>query len=207
MVQGRGRGEYRVTERVDAAITMAERTVVFQDRPGGAMHAPGAEILYRLDRAALGRRRLRVRRVPGASTSPAIPSPSRTGSARGPAYRISRHLLADAFAGPAYWSGPDGRALVPEAGAELELSNRQWDLRAGALHGLGIGTTARPGLVDSVEVGFVRRLGATHTFDLRGDGGIRRSGQAPSGANSTLGFAATGSSAGAWPRRCAWRCT
>lgn len=191
VVQGRGRAEYRVTERVDAAMIAAERTVIFQDRRGGALHAPGAEVLYRLDRRLSlgGAYAFGVYQGFDATGDTVAYSHGIRARAR---YRISRHLLADVFAGPAYWSGPDGRALVPEAGGELELSNRQWDLRAGALHGLGIGTTARPGLVDSVEVGFVRRLGTTHTFDLRGDGGIWRSGQAPSGADATLGFAATG---------------
>ncbi|WP_242394589.1 hypothetical protein [Anaeromyxobacter oryzisoli] len=191
VLQARGRSDYRVTERVDAAVTVAERTVIFQDQNGGAMHAPGAELLYRLDRRLSlgGAYAFGVYQgfEPGADTlafSHGLRARAR--------YRLSRHLLADAFAGPAYWSGPDGRALVPEAGVELQLSNRQWDLRVGLQHGLGIGTTARPGLVDSIEVGFVRRLGTTRTFDVRGDGGIWRSGEAPSGANATTGYAAAG---------------
>ncbi|BDG06012.1 hypothetical protein [Anaeromyxobacter oryzae] len=190
-INGRGRAEYRVAERIDGAVTFTESTVVFQDRTGGAMHAPGAEALYRLTR------RLSV----GAAYAlgffqgfdPKGNAIAFSHGLRGRArYRITRHVLANVYAGPAFWTGPDGHALVPELGGELELSNREWDLRTSAVHGLGIGSTARPGLVDSIEVGFVRRLGRTRTFDLRGDGGIWRSGQAPTGANATLGYAASG---------------
>jgi hypothetical protein len=188
---GRGRGEYRLTDRVDAAATLYERTVIFQDQNGAAMHQPGAELLYHLDRRlSLG----------GAYTFSIFqdfqPEGSTVAFAQGlrarARYRITRHLLADVHAGPAFWSGPDGSALVPEVGGELQLSNRQWDLRTGVVHGLGIGSTAQPGLVDSVEVGFVRRLGSTRTFDVRGDGGIWRSGDIPSGKNATVSYAASG---------------
>jgi hypothetical protein len=190
-LQARARVEVRVTERVDAALTAFERTVVFQDRTGGAMHAPGAEVLYRVDRRLSLGGAYALGVFQGFATEGDSLAMSHGARAR-LRYRISRHLLVNAYAGPAYWVGTDDHAFVPELGGELQLANRQWQLRAGAAHGLGIGSTARPGLVDSFEVGFVRRLGRTRTFDLRGDGGLWRSGRIPTGADATLGFAAAG---------------
>lgn len=188
-LSARGRLEYRVTRRVDAALTLRERAVVFSDGTGGAMHAPGAEVLYRLDR------RLSV----GAAYAVGLFQgfePDRTdlafsnGVLARARYRVTRHVRFDAAAGPVVWVGPDGAALVPELSAELQWARRGTAVRAGAAHALGIGSTARPGLVDSLEVGAVHRL--SRRFDVRGDLGMWRSGRAPSGADAVLGYAAGG---------------
>jgi hypothetical protein len=62
-------------------------------------------------------------------------------------------------------------------------------VRATIQHALGIGSTARPGLVDSAEVGAVRRF--NRMYDVRSDLGIWRSGSAPSGRDATVGYAVT----------------
>lgn len=188
-VQARGRAAWDAARRLELAITAAERTVVFSDRSGGAMHAPGAEALWLVsERLAVG----------GAYAAglfqgfdPEGDSLAWSQGLRARArYRITRMLEVDGYAGPAMWLGTRDHAVVPEAGVELRLSRRETDLRVAVAHGLGIGSTARPGLVDSAEVGLVRRFGLR--FDVRGDGGIWRSGTAPSGGNSTLGYAASG---------------
>ncbi len=189
-LSGRGRIAWMAAERIELAATLVERTVVFSDRTGGAMHAPGAEALWLAsERLAFG----------GAYAAGVF---QELGTARGDTvafshgarararYRITRQLEVDGYAGPAMWRGPEGTAVVPEAGAELRLEGRWTDLRVAAGHGLGIGSTARPGLVDSAELGAVRRFGLR--YDVRVDGGIWHSGVAPGGEHATLGYAASG---------------
>ncbi|ACG73962.1 hypothetical protein AnaeK_2737 [Anaeromyxobacter sp. K] len=188
-VQGRGRAEWDASRRLELAVTATERTVVFSDRSGGAMHAPGAEALWHASE------RLAVGAAYAAGVfqgfDPTGDSLAWSQGLRARArYRITRMLEVDGYAGPAMWIGNRDQALVPEAGAELRLARREMDLRVAVAHGLGIGSTARPGLVDSAEVGVVRRFGLR--FDVRGDGGIWHSGEVPSGRNSTLGYAAAG---------------
>lgn len=185
----RGGIEYELAPRVTGALTLNERAVVFDDSTGGAMHGPGAEALYLLDRRLA---------VGGAYALGIFQTFERTGNTMGFSnglrarlrYRATRSMTLDVHAGPALWSGPSGLALVPEAGAELLWVLPELDLRAGASHGLGIGSTARPGLVDTLEFGFVRRFG--RTYDLRGDGGVWHSGDAPSGAHSVWSYALVG---------------
>jgi hypothetical protein len=189
LVTGRGRAEWWAVRRLDLAATISERTVLFDDRTGAAMHAPGVEALWRIDHrlSVGGAYALGVFQ----SFDPAGNSLAFSNGLRARArYRLARHLEGDAYAGPAVFSSPDARGIVPEAGVELRLSERGFDLRTTVAHALGIGSTARPALVDSLEFGAVRRLG--RTFDLRSDGGIWRSGEAPSGANATLGYAISG---------------
>lgn len=185
----RGRLEYELAPRVAGALTLTERAVVFDDGTGGAMHGPGAEALYLLDRRlALGAAYTlgvfqsfeRARDTIGFSN----------GARARLRYRATRSITLEAHAGPALWSGPKGLAFVPEVGAELLWVLPEQDLRVGAAHGLGIGSTARPGLVDTLEFGFVRRFG--RTYDLRGDGGVWHSGDAPSGANAVWSYALVG---------------
>lgn len=189
LVQANGRADEALTERLGLGLTLTERLVRFQDRTGGAMHAPGAELLWQVDeRLSLG----------GAYAFSVFqdfrPGGSDVAFANGARarlrYLVTRSLEADAFAGPALWSGPKGRAVVPELGGELRLSTRAWDLRLSGGHQLGIGSTAAPGLVDSTEIGAVRRFG--QRFDLRGDGGIWRSGTIPTGRGATVGYAVSG---------------
>ncbi len=186
---GSGRVEQDLDRKLLAGVRLSERVVRFEDGGGGAMHAPSVELLRRMDaRLLLG----------AAYAFTAFQDFSETGDSiayaqavRGRVrYMINRFLEADAYAGPAVWSGPEGRAVVPEVGAELRLGRRDWDLRAAAWHGLGLGSTASPALLNAVEVGTVRRFG--RTFDLRADGGLWHSGRVPSGDDATLGLAASG---------------
>lgn len=188
-VSALGRLEYRLSRRVDGALTLRERAVVFSDGTGGAMHAPGAEALYRLTRrlSVGGAYALGLFQGFEADGSEFAISNGALARLR---YRVTRHVGFNAALGPVLWSGPDGTAVVPEASAELQWAPRGVALRFAAAHGLGIGSTARPGLVDSLEVGAVRRL--SRRFDVRGDGGLWRSGRAPSGADAVLGYAASG---------------
>lgn len=189
-LSARGRGEHRVTERIDAAVTLREQVVRFQDGTGGAMHAPGAEVLWRTTRRlslgggyALGVFQGFERTGTDVAFSNGLRARLR--------YRVSRRLQVDAHAGPAIWNGTAQRfAFVPEAGAQAEWTSRWWDLRVGANHGLGLGSTARPGLVNSLEAAGVRRFG--RRFDVRGDAGFWHSGEVPSGRNAVLGYALGG---------------
>ncbi len=185
-LQGGARAEYGATPLVLVAGELAERVVRFEDGTGGAMHAPSVEVLRALNERLF---------VGGAYAFSVFQDFQTTGTPLAYAhavrarrrYKVTRFIDADAFAGPALWSGPNGRSVVPEIGAELRLSDRDWDLRLTAAHRLGLGSTAAPGLVNSVEFGTVRRFG--RTFDLRGDGGLWQTGDVPTGRNATLGFA------------------
>lgn len=185
-VQGGARGEYAADRLLVLAVELAERVVRFEDRTGGAMHAPSFEVL----------RPINERLMLGGAYALSLfqdfrPDGARLAFAQGirarARYRVTRFVEADAFAGPALWSGPDGKSVVAEAGGELRLADRDWDLRATLAHRLGLGSTAAPALVNSAEVGTVRRFG--RAFDLRGDGGIWQTGDVPTGRNATLGFA------------------
>lgn len=190
LLQGSGRVEHDVSERFVGAVAFTERLVRFQDLTGGAMHAPSAELLRRLSERFL------VGGAYGFSLFQDFQSGGGDRTATAQAlrarlrYQLSRFLEADVYAGPAFWSGPSRRAVVPEGGIELRLTERDWDLRFIVSHGLGLGSTAVPGLGNTIELGTVRRFG--RTFDLRVDGGLWQSGTVPSGSNSTLGVAAAG---------------
>lgn len=189
LLAGGLRAEHGLTRHLVGALSLSERLVRFEDRTGGAMHAPTAELLWRVGERLL---------VGGAYSSSVFQDFHPEGDERATAqgvrararYRISRFLEADAFAGPAFWSGPEGRALVPEGGVELRLTRRDWDLRANFTHGLGLGSTATPGLGNTLELGTVRRFG--RRFDLRADGGLWQSGTVPDGRDSTTGVALAG---------------
>ena len=187
LLQGTARAEYAANHKLILAAAITERTVRFQDATGGAMHAPSVEALHALNERLF---------VGGAYAftlfDDSQPGGSRLAFAHGIRgrlrYKFTRFAEGDAFAGPALWSGPDGRSVVPEAGAELRIAQRDWDLRVTVAHALGLGsTTAAPALVNSAELGTVRRFG--RTFDLRADGGIWQTGDVPTGRNATLGFA------------------
>ncbi len=188
LVAGTGRAEYRWNRRVDVATTFTERTVLFEDRTGGAMHAPGAEALWRASR------RLSVGGAYGLGVfqgfEPAGNDLAFSHALRARArWRASRRLTLEGYAGPAVWIGSESTALVPEGFLQLLASSRAWDLRFTTAHGLGIGSTARPGLVDSAEVGAERRFGRRGRWVMRGDAGIWHSGRAPSGGDAVTGWA------------------
>jgi hypothetical protein len=190
VVGGRARAAWRADELRQVAATFNERTVSFQDGTGGAMHAPGLEALQLLDR------RLSLGAAYGfgvfQSFNPAAPDDvaySHAARLR-MRWRAERHVAVDAWAGPALWV-PKGRAaVVPEVFVEVLVATRGLDLRVNAGHALGIGATAQPGIVDSLEFGGERRLG--RDWFLRGDGGIWRSGTAPADAYTVTGYAVAG---------------
>jgi len=188
-LDGRGRAEYQWTRRVDAAATFVERTVIFDDRTGGAMHAPGVEALRRLTRRlSLG--------VAGAlgvyqSFDPDGTHVTFSEGVRARArWRAARSHTVEASAGPALWHGPGGGTIVPEASLDVFGGSRAWAYRFGVAHGLGIGTTARPGLVDSLEAAGDRRF--KRRFWVHAEGGVWRSGLPPTGAFAATGFAIGG---------------
>jgi hypothetical protein len=188
---------------VDVAATLAERVVRFEDETGGAMHAATAEALWRT------RRRLSVG---GAYAVGAFQTfdPDGDGLAFSHGLRArarwqaTRRFSVEASAGPALWiqtrRAPDASgaadprdgdsAIVPEAAVQVLGSSRWWDLRASVAHGLGIGATARPGLVDSLEFGAERRFG--RRWALHSAGGVWRSGAVPRGGDAVTGYALIG---------------
>jgi hypothetical protein len=191
VVAGRGRLEWRAERDVIVAATLLEQTVLFDDRTGGAMHGPGVEALWRRGRRLWlgGAYGLGVFQSfeppPGAdltSTSHAVRARLR--------YQASRHVSIGAWAGPALWLPAEGSSVVPEAFAELLLATRGLDLRVNVGHGLGIGATARPGIVDALELAAERRFG--RTWFTRGSGGMWRSGTAPTGRDGVTGYAIGG---------------
>lgn len=192
IVNGRGRFDWQMDELRDAAVTYGERTVVYQDGSGGAMHAPGVEVLKRLDRrlslgAAYGFGVFQSF-VPGPAPDELALSHAARLRAR---WRAERHVAVDGWAGPALWLPRGGRsAVVPEAFVQVLVATRGIDLRANASHALGIGATAQPGIVDSLELGGERRLG--RSWFVRGDGGVWRSGAVPTGAYAVTGYAVAG---------------
>lgn len=188
---GTGRAHYRLDPLTDVAVTLTERTVRFEDRTGGAMHAPGVEALYRTShRLSLG----------GAYSLGIFQGFDPTGNDLAWAHSLrararwvaARRVTLDAYAGPAIWLGQSGSAVVPEASVQLLMEGRGWGLRTSASHGLGIGTTARPGLVDAVELGVESHFGEHRRWMARGDAGVWHSGVAPSGNDAVTGWAAGG---------------
>ena len=186
LLGGTARAEYRGSRRTDVALALTERTVRFEDLTGGAMHAARAEALWRTTHllslgGAYGFSVFQGFDPVGNDLAFAHALRARS------RWRPTRRLALEASAGPALWVGRDRPALVPEAQVELQAASRAWALRATVFHGLGIGSTARPGLVDSFEFGAERRLG--RRWRLRGDGGIWHSGLAPTGRDAVTGWA------------------
>jgi hypothetical protein len=190
LLQGTARMEYAADHRMLLAGALTERYIRFDDRTGGAMHGPSVEALRALNERLLVGGAFAFTMFDDfqvAGTQLAYASAVR-GRLR---YKVTRFLEANAFAGPAYWTGPGGKAIVPEAGAELLLTERDWDLRVTAAHALGLGSTsAAPALVNSAELGTVKRFG--RKFDLRVDGGIWQSGDVPTMDHATIGYAVSG---------------
>ncbi len=192
ILQGRGRVEYRAERSVDVAGSYLERSVIFGDGTGGAMHQPGVEVLYHWDPPLLlgGAYALSVFQ----ELDPAGQNVSFAHALRGRMiYRLTRELTVDAYAGPAMWHRPGDYAVVPEAAVQLLGVSRFLDYRFLLLHGLGIGTTARPGLVNTLEFGVSRRF--QRRFELHADGGVWNSGTAPSGTSAVTGYAVEGEAA------------
>ncbi|HET7825259.1 MAG TPA: hypothetical protein VFK90_07995 [Anaeromyxobacter sp.] len=193
VVTGSARTLYRLTPVADLAGTLAERTVRFEDGTGGAMHAPGVEALYHASRrlALGGAYSLGIFQ---AFNGPAVADElSWSHALRARArWRATRRVTLDAYAGPATWFGKNRYAIVPEASVQALVESRGMGVRLSASHGLGIGSTARPGLVDAIEFGAERHFGDHRRWMVRGDGGIWHSGRAPSGGDAVTGWAAGG---------------
>jgi len=191
VVSGRARLDFLADRLVDTAATMTERSVLFQDGTGGAMHAPGVEALWRFGRRlSLG----------GAyafglfQSFERAPAPDAVATSHGirmrARWRAERHVTVDASAGPALWLPDGSRSIVPEALVEVLIATRGLDVRFDAGHGLGIGATARPGLVDYAEIGGERRW--ARRWFARGDSGLWRSGTVPSGRDAVTGYMLAG---------------
>jgi hypothetical protein len=191
--EGRARAVYRLTERFSAALTGAERVVVFQSQEGGAMHAVTAEGIWR----ATHRLQLGADYRLSAFQTFLGPGTTELSFAHGvhatAGYELSRHLRVDAAAGPAFWRGPTNAGIVPEARVSLSRGMRSTDLHVSVWHGLGIGTTAAPAVVSALEGGGAWRIGRRYAFHA--DAGLWKSGEAPTGANSTLGWAGSAEAA------------
>lgn len=185
-VGGAARAQYAWSRRLDVAATLQERTVLFEDGTGGAMHAPGVEALWGTSR------RLALGGAYGFSTFQSFETDgdelafAHAVKARA-RFRFSRRVDVDASAGPALWLGPDGSGVVPELSLDVLGSSRAWHWRLTAAHRLGIGSTARPGLVDALEAAGERRF--RRRYHVRGAGGLWHSGRAPSGGDAVTGYA------------------
>jgi hypothetical protein len=191
VLAGRGRLDWRADRRIDGALTFTEQTVAFDDGTGGGMHAPGVEALWRYGR------RLQLGAAYGFGVFQSFqPAPRENETALSHAirgrlrWRATRHVSVNAYAGPALWLPKGDSAFVPEALVEVLVATRGLDLRVSASHGLGIGASADPGLVDALEFGGERRFG--RSWFVRGAGGFWRSGAAPTGADAVTGYVAGG---------------
>jgi hypothetical protein len=187
LVFGRSRLEWHADRPDSVALTYLERTVLFDDKTGGAMHAPGVEVLRRVDE----RLQLGAAYAFGAYTS-FLPGEDEHASSHGvrmtARWRATRHLALEAWAGPALWLPQGGAsAILPEVFLQALVATRGLDLRVSVGHALGLGATAQPGVVDSAEVGLEKRWG--RSWFLRGDGGLWHSGLAPTGEGAVTGYA------------------
>jgi hypothetical protein len=191
VVGGRARLDWRAEETLGAAATLDERLVSFQDGSGGAMHRPTLEVMERLERrlALGGAYAFGVFQSFEPGAAPDRIAYAHALRARG-RWQAERHLTINAWAGPALWLPAGSAAVIPELFAEALYATRGFDLRLNAGHQLGIGATAQPGIVDSAEFGAGWRLG--RTWFVRGDGGVWRSGEAPSARGAVTGYAVAG---------------
>jgi len=193
VLNGDVRYTYRAEPALDLAGVLTDRTVIFGNRTGGSMHQPSFEALKHWggERLALG----------GAYAfsvfqeyDPGTTVLSYAHALRGRMiFFFTRAIHVDAYAGPAFWHEGGQRALVPEAGATLYGHSREYDFRLMVQHGLGIGLTARPGLVNNMEFGVVRRF--QRRYELHADGGVWNSGLAPSGQFAVTGYGVSGEAA------------
>ncbi len=191
LLVGRGRLDWRADRRVEVAATLLERTVLFDDGSGGAMHAPGAEALWRFGRRLMFGAAYGFGVFQSFETAPRPDETAFAHALRARArWNATRHVSVNAWAGPALWLPAGDSAVVPEAFVEMQLATRGLDLRVNVGHGLGLGATARIGLVDAWALGVERRFG--RRYFARGEGGLWRSGTIPNGGDAVLGYAAGG---------------
>jgi hypothetical protein len=188
VIRGDSRLAWLATPRWTIAGTYAERDVAYDPKSGTLLHVPGAEAAYQLDpRTEVG---AAYRFDYFQSITTGIPS-STAHEAKGIArWRWSRRISLEAEAGPAFWSGGDGSAVVPEAAGRFLASGREGELRLEVRHGLGISARSRPSLSDALEVGVVWRM--SRSFRFRTENGIWRGATLPSGTNSNVGYGVAG---------------
>ena len=192
LMYGDVRVAYRAERDLEIAGLLTDRTVIFDNRTGGSWHQPAFEVLQHWNtRLSLGGAYafsvFQEFDIPGTTLSYAHALRGRMN------YWFTRHLHAEAYVGPAFWHEGGDQALVPEAGVTFFGVSRDYEFRLMAQHGLGIGLTARPGLVNNVEFGALRRF--DRRYELRADGGLWNSGVVPSGKDATTGYAVSGEAA------------
>jgi len=189
----RARATYEVAPRVEGLAEVTERYVRFNDLTGGAVHGGAVAGMWSwTERLSVGAG-YRLAAFQTFLLGGGVEIAYANGVEGRLSYELDRHLRLEASAGPELFRGPHDTATVPAATVTLYRDERDSDLRVTAHHGLGIGSTAAPGLVTSIDGGAVRRFG--RSFLLRGDGGVWYSGVAPSGAHPVLGFAVAGEAA------------
>lgn len=183
--RGDAKLSWRSTPRTTLAATLFERAATIQG-DGVALHAPGAEVAWRLDeRTDLGA----SYRYDAFQSIGAVPDQGTAHEALAFArWRWTRRLRLEGEAGPGFWQGPRGSTVVPVAALTLLASDRPGDVRITARHGIGINALARASLMDSIEFGFAWRI--VRNFALRGDGGFWHGGLLPDGAGATTGYGA-----------------
>lgn len=189
-----GNGSARFAWRLDhewtVAGTLAEHLVRFDDATGAASHEPGVEVTKavheRLDVGGAYRLDYFQGFDPGSHDAIAHELQAVV------RYRWARHLTLEAQAGPTLWTPFAGSTQVlPQAAVQLVARGRRDDaVRLGVRHGVGLGNLATPGLFDSFEAAFSKRLG--RSFIVHADGGLWRSGDIPWGANSVIGYGVEG---------------
>jgi hypothetical protein len=193
MGDGDVRAAWRASPRVDVAGTFHERLALFEDRSGGAVHSPEVHALWRFTPrlSAGGGYRLQAFQtfLAGGGQEEAL---SHGAEAR-VEYVQDRRNRFEATAGAALWTSPATQGIVPQLGATWLWAEPLADFRVQVWHGLGLGVTAAPALVDSLEFGVSKRF--ARAWLLHADGGLWRSGVAPTGAHAVLGYAAAGEGA------------
>jgi hypothetical protein len=188
ITRGDARLSWRRSPRTTLSATYFARGAWLPDDEGSVLHAPGAEVAWRLDERtelAAAYRFDWFQALSGGLDDSFAHEAKGIGR-----WRWSRRLTLEAEAGPALWDGDGGPTVVPEGGLRLLASSRAYDLRVEARHGLGLSTLARPSLSDSFEVGAVARIG--RSFRVRGDAGLWRIGALPSGGDAVLSYGVGG---------------
>ncbi len=181
LLRGSERFTWRSGRRLSLSFTYAERDVLFDDRTGAGAHTPGVEAAWKLSpRSELGGA---YRFDVFQASDPVLGGNSRAHELKAVyRYRLDRTLELEAEAGPAWWIGSDFRRLVPEASLRLAAQWREGAARVGYTHGVGLGSTANPGLSDGLEGVLTRRLsrhwrvhaegGLWRGADMRGEGTV-----------------------------------
>jgi hypothetical protein len=193
MGDGAVRATWRAAQRIDLSGSFHARLARFSDRTGGAVQMPETHALWRFTprlAAGAGYRFAAFQTFLAGGGQENAFSQGLEGRVE---YVQDRRNRLEATAGAALWTSPASRGIVPQFGATWLRADPLSDLRVQVWHGVGLGATAAPGLVDSVEFGASRRF--TRAWLLHAEGGLWRSGVAPTGAHAVMGYAAAGEGA------------